>query len=309
MVEPSQRDVDRALNTSMQMFERVQLGEVSAIEPRRPTRILLALDGSSQDDTSTGVAAALAKRSNLQVSVLAACPDSQQAADRAIGRIGSGNVLPSPGDDDAFDQILAAAESSQAEMILLPCPFGRDFEKIGPDSAGTVIDVLMARSPVPLLVVRKPHEIAGTPFQHIALPLVGENRAAHDAAAWAAGLVAPGGRIDLLLVLEDEFHEHVLNLLESIDPDAKATPEALSAALRKAHVRLHRALQKAATAGHFDYSLRVEKEPEATEFLDQPLESLSLVVGALDRPDQLTEGYVHHCVRFSRQPVLVVPYG
>lgn len=309
MVEPTKREVDQALDASMKMFERVQLGEVAPIEPRLPKRILLALDGSSQDATSMAIARALGERFSAELFVLAACGGSQGVAENAVRELGRGTIVPSAGESDAFEQILAAIDLSKAELVLAPCPFGRDFEQIGPDSAGTVVDVLLARSPIPLLVIREPHEIAVPPFQSAALTLVGENRAAFDAASWAAGLMAPGGRFELVLVLEEEFHDNVVRLLESMDPDAEPTSEALAAALQKAHVRLHRALQKTASELGFDYRLSVKEEEEARAFLNQDFSALSLVVVALERPHHVSEGYASHCVRVSRQPVLVVPSG
>ena len=309
MVEPTQREVDQALAASMKMFERVRLGEVAPIEPRRPGRILLTLDGSSQDATSIAIATALRERFSAEISVLAPCRDAQRGAAGAVEKLGSGQIVTSAGERDSFEQILAAMETSNSELVLMPCPFGRDFEQIGADSAGTVVDVLVARSPVPLLVVREPHEIEEVPFRRAALTLVGENAAAPDAAAWAATLVAPGGHFELVLVLEEEFHENVSRLLESMEPPAEPTSAELSAALRKTHVRLHCGLQKSASQMGFDYSLSVQPEDEAREFLHQDFASLSLIVVALERPHHVSEGYASHCIRYSRQPVLVVPNG
>jgi uncharacterized protein with PIN domain len=307
MVEPTQREVDQALASSMKMFERVQLGEVTPIEPRPIKRLLLALDGSTQDVTATAIARALARRFSAEVSVLAVCARAEQVAAGAMQEIGAGAIVPATGHKDNFEVILAAIESTKPDLLLAPCPFGRDFEQIGPDSAGTVVDVLIARSGVPLLVIREPHEVAEVPFRSAALTLVGENAAAPDAAAWAATLVAPGGHFELVLVLEEEFYENVSRLLESMEDHAQPTSQELSAALQKAHVRLHRALQKSAARAGFEYGLLVMQEGEAREFLQQDLASLSLVVVALERPHHVSQGYASHCVRHSRQPVLIVP--
>jgi uncharacterized protein with PIN domain len=309
MVEPTQREVDQALASSMKMFERVQLGEVTPIEPRPIERLLLALDGSTQDVTATAIARALARRFSAKVSVLAVCARAEQVAARAVQEMGAGAIVPATGHKDNFEEILAAIKSTKPDLVLAPCPFGRDFEQIGPDSAGTVVDVLIARSGVPLLVIREPHEVEKVPFRSAALTLVGENAAAPDAAAWAATLVAPGGHFELVLVLEEEFHENVTRLLESMADHAEPTSAEFSAALQKAHVRLHRALQKSASQAGFDYSLSVMQEDEARAFLQQDFASLSLIVVALERPHHVSQGYASHCVRHSRQPVLIVPSG
>jgi hypothetical protein len=309
MVEPSQREVDEALESSMQMFERVQVGQVAPLEPHTPKHVLLALDASSQDETSLAVTRVLRERFAVGVSILAACDDPDRVAEAARRALGEATVIPSRGARDSFEQILTAIDTSRADLLVSPCPFGRDFEQIGPDSAGTVVDVLLARSPIPLLVVRQPHAISGAAFRQVALPLGGENRAAQDAAAWAAGLVAPGGHLELILVVEDEFRESARQLLESMRLEVPPGSEGLETALRKAHVRLHRALQKTAQQAGFDYALTVESEDEARAFLNRELSALSLVVVAVERPDHLSQGFANHCIRCSRQPVLVVPKG
>ena len=49
MVKPTQREMDQRVEESINLFKRAQVGEVPAAVPRRPQRILLAIDGSSQD--------------------------------------------------------------------------------------------------------------------------------------------------------------------------------------------------------------------------------------------------------------------
>ena len=132
MVEPSQREVDRALESSMQMFERVQVGEVSSLEPLEPKRLLLALDGSTQDATSTGLAAALRARFAAEVSILAACENHQQVAQDARQTLADATIVPSSGPMDSFEQILTASKSTAAELLIVPCPFGATSSRSGP---------------------------------------------------------------------------------------------------------------------------------------------------------------------------------
>ncbi len=159
------------------------------------------------------------------------------------------------------------------------------------------------------MVVRQPHEVSGEPFGTVALSLAGENHAAREAAAWAVGLVAPGGRLDLVLVFEEDFYENARQILESLDVDVEPGSETVEGALRKTHVRLHRALQKTARQLGFDYALAVEREESATKFLSRDLPDLSLVVVPVERPDHGSGDFANHRIRSSRQPVLVVPKG
>ncbi len=115
--------------------------------------------------------------------------------------------------------------------------------------------------------------------------------------------------MDLVLVFEEDFSENAKRLLDSLDLKVEPSSEALEAALRKTHVRLHRALQKTAQQTGFDYALAVEREEAASTFLNRELPHLSLVVVPLERPDHGSGDFANHCIRSSRQPVLVVPKG
>jgi hypothetical protein len=214
MVEPTRRNVDRAVEESMDLFNRARVGEVAPVEPRRPAVVLLALDGSSQDPLGIAIAGQLRERFGCAVAVVDARENvvSNQLSVEVADSLGGVAEPKTPG--DGFEQILAAVEHSKCDLLITPCPYGRDLETVGPDSAGTVIDVLLARSPVPILVVRKPYEPQGELFRRVLMVLTSENEAAPDAAAWAIGLIAPRGVFQLELVLEREMYENIHALMQ-----------------------------------------------------------------------------------------------
>ncbi len=307
MADSNQDQIDRDLASSMEMFRRVQVGEVGAIEPRRPQRVLLALDGSSQDDTSTAIAAALVERYDCSVVLLAACVESESVIGRAASYFADGTTTIAAGPDDPFEPILAAVEKEKSDLVIAPCPFGREFEKIGPDSAGTIIDVLLARLHVPLLAVREPHEIVRPIFRCVALQVPGENNAAQDAAAWATAMVAADGHLKLSLVVAEELRDDLIGLLEAMHFDVALTSEDLAAALQREYVRIHRGLQKASAKVGFKYDMSVTKRQDEEADTVRALEDVSLTVVALERGSDMSQGYTRYCVLHSRQPVLVVP--
>jgi hypothetical protein len=306
MVEPTRRNLDRAVEESMDLFSRARVGSVAAVEPRRPEKVLLALDGSSQDSFGIAIAGQLGERFGCELAVVDAregdVPDD--LAPQVAQSLG-GQAEPKTSDDN-FAQILAAVEHSKCDLLIAPCPYGRDLETVGPDSAGTVIDVLLARSPVPILVTRKPYEPQGDLFHQVVMILTGENEAASDAAAWAAGLIAPGGVFHLMLVLEHETFENIHALMQSIAPEMDVSIESLSHALARNYMRLHRGLQKAATEAGFEYklSLQVEGEGEPIAAEDAPRPTLRVL--ALEHSDHVSQGSVQARIRQSLHPVLVV---
>lgn len=306
MVEPMRRDLDRAVEESIHLFSRARLGTVAPLEPRRPKAVLAALDGSSQDAFAIAIARQFRERFQCDLALVDA-RETEIADDLAIRAAGSLGGKASPKESgDSFDQILAAVEASRCDLLIAPCPYGRDLKAVGPDSAGTVIDVLLARSPVPVLVVRKPFEPEGDLFHQIVMILTAENEAAPDAAAWAAGLVAPKGVLHLSLVLEREMYENVHALMRSIAPDADVSLDSLSHALAHTYMGLHRGLQKSAARERFEYKLRLQVEGEAKPIVSEDASRPTLRVLALERSDRVSQGMVQARIAQSRHPVLVV---
>lgn len=304
MFEPTEQEVDDDLRKSIQMFQRSKVGEVPSIEPLRPTKLLLALDGSSQDETGIRLARQLCQRFECRLEVVDAREQvgENSLAEQAAAAFDAGVIAKPTG--DSFDQILGAIASSECDLAIVPCPFGRDLESVGTDSTGTVIDVLLARSSVPLLIVRQPYPQNETLFENVVMLLIGENEAAPLAAQWAAGLVAPAGSIGLLLVLEEEVIENVQALFRSFDASADVTPDMLSDAMEQSYLVLHRGLQKAAEEHGFRFDFAVRREA------DGPLPELRgqhpLLVLALERRDHGSQGHVHDRIRHSPHPLLVV---
>lgn len=307
MFEPMERNVDESIRSSMEVFERAQVGEVSPLEPLSPSRILVALDGSSQDELSLAIAAALNSRWPCLLDVMDAREQvaTNELAERAADSLPAAPVKKRQG--DCYEQILAALDATKAELVIVPSPFGRDLEKVGTDSTGTAIDVLLARSTAPLLVVRKPYTLEQNPFRFVTSLVTNENEAAQTAARWSAGLVAPGGHLVLLLLLQEEHLESVRHTLESLDAKVEITPDMLEDALKRSHVRLHRALQMTAARLKVDYELEVRRDSNLADVLDLSANEHPLLVLAHERRRSSSHGNIQQRIRNSPHAVLVVP--
>ena len=290
----------------MDLFSRARIGTVAAVESRRPKTVLLALDGSSQDPFGIAIAGQFRERFGCELAVVDAregdvANDLAAQVAQSLGGQAEPKML-----DDSFTQILNATDNSNCDLLITPCPYGRDLEAVGPDSTGTVIDVLLARSPVPVLVVRKPYEPQEDLFHRIVMILTAENEMAPDAAAWATGLIAPRGVFHLVLLLEREMYENIAALMQSIAPEMDVSIDSLSHALARNYMRLHRGLQKAATQEGFSYKLKLEVEAEARPIAPEDAPRPTLRVLALERSDRVSQGSVQARIRQSLHPVLVV---
>ena len=220
---PSESTVGQNIDRGMDLFRRAHVGDAAAVAGTTPRRVLLVLDGSGQDKCSVPLAAHLKARFGCELFV-ADARETDPAAEKCeavAADLAARPLARTPG--ESFEQILAAVESSGCDLALTPCPFGREPESVGPHSAGLTTDMLLARSPVPLLVIRWPFPVdlpddgvvggwdasAANPFAKIVITVVGENDAARPAAGWACGLVTERGGVALELILEDEFYENV----------------------------------------------------------------------------------------------------
>ena len=324
--DPSETAVGRDLDRGLNLFRKAHVGDAAAVPVLTPGHVLAVLDGSAQDRCTLGLARHLKARFGCRLSVADAreadppattSPAAAAAAvslEEAAASLGATPLARTAG--ESYERTLAAVEASGCDLVIVPCPYGREPAGPGRDSAGLTTDMLLARCPVPLLIVREPFEVgennadgsAGDPpFGKVCVVLIGENAAARAACGWACGLVGgPHADVDLELLLEEEFFENVRGVLLSLDPDADVTHERVAEALAKEHGALHAGLKKTAAAGGFAYELHTRRQSEEPGVLTAD-PAHPLIVLALERGDHGSEGHVADRVRRSANPLLVVP--
>ena len=309
MAESESTDLDRDVDASMRMFEKSQVGPAPTISPVKPSRVMLVLDGSTQDTASIDAASFLRDQFVTETLILDARDksdgdQSDLAVDCAANIAGSRPIKRKEG--DSYDVILGALEDHAVDLLIVPCPFGRSFENVGSDSAGTVIDVLLTRCPKAILVIRRDDQLLGDCVNHVSMVVGGECDVVPRAAAWAFGLSAESATVTLNLVVEKEHFENVRAIVEALHPEASLEPEQFSDALTKSHQSIHGAMAKTATALGMSYRLR----PLAGEVAPpNPLRESSrmLLVMPLEVDDRFEQGFVQDRIRRSPHPVLVVP--
>ncbi|KAA1261848.1 Universal stress protein family protein [Rubripirellula obstinata] len=316
--ESESGELDREVDASMRMFEKSNVGPSSALTPIKPARVLVVLDGTEQDETSIAAAATLRERFNVESLILDARdqPQSEDGGDElahlredlAIARAGqvtgSRPILRAVG--DSYDAILSAVKEHDVDLLIVPCPFGRSFEKIGTDSAGTVIDVLLSKCPKPMLVIRRADQLVGECLKSLRFIISNECEVQNRAAAWAFGLIEPAGSITLNLVVEKEQYQNLRSILKALHPEETIDEQKFADALTKTHHLLHGAMAKTATALSLSYSL----QPQASEAA--PPNALGnatkqLLVMPIEVDDRFTQGFVQDRIRRSPHPVLIVP--
>lgn len=292
----------------MRMFEQAHVGPLAPVAPIRPQSVLVCLDGSAQDEGGIAAVEFLDGRvQGCRILVLDARERESvggYAAERAASLREPQMVSFDEG--DAYDRILAAVEAEAPELVIVPCPFGRDFESVGADSAGTVIDVLLSRCQTPMLVIRRGDQPLEMATREISLVVSGESDSAPAAAGWAIGMAAEHATVTLNLVVEEGQLESLRELLQAIAPDQPVDREQFEGAMTKTHARLHAATAKAAAEAGLKYRLDPHVGDPATPAL-QEVARPRLIVLPLERDDRYSYGFVQDRIRRSPHPLLVVP--
>lgn len=335
MSEAESSELDRDVDASMRLFQKSQVGDAAVLVPIKPARVLLVLDGSPQDETGIEAVGYLRETFNTETLILdgrevpdgevpggevpggevpdgevsdGEVSDGETATDIRTGIIErvSGSRPIDRGEGDSYDAILSALATHDVDLVVLPCPFGREFEKVGTDSAGTVIDVLLSRCPCPMLVIRRDDQNLRECVQTLAVVVGAECDVESKAAAWAFGLAAENATVTLNLVVEKEQFENIRSIVEALTPETKLDTDSFAAALTKTHQTLHNAMAKTATQFGKSYHLR----PQAGQVAPpNPLQNndKTVLVLPLEVDDRFGQGFVQDRIRRSPHPVLVVP--
>jgi hypothetical protein len=307
--ESDSSDLDREVDASMRIFEKSKVGPAATITPRTPKRVLLVLDGSPQDDTGSKAANHLQGRFQSETLILDARDKSEGDDTDLAAQRATEIPLSMPidrADGDSYDAILAALDQHEVDLVILPCPFGRSFEQVGVDSAGTVIDVLLSRCPKPMLVIRRDDQQLADSVDQISMVVGAECDVEGAAAAWVFGLAKKSTTVTLNLVIEKENYENMRALLEALHPEETLDPEQFSDALTKTHEAIHGSMAKTASGMGITYRLRPVAGAVAPP---NPLSESKkmLLVMPLEVDDRFGQGFVHDRIRRSPHPVLVVP--
>ncbi|NND97710.1 MAG: universal stress protein [Pirellulaceae bacterium] len=304
--ESEDSDLDRDVDASMRMFEKSKVGPAAAIMPVKPSRVLLVLDGSPQDTTATDSAKYLRERFNVETLVLDARDERPEDLAIAVAQEISGARPIARHDGESYDAILAAVADHAVDLVIIPCPFGRSFEHVGTDSAGTVIDVLLSRCDRPMVVIRRSDQSLQQCVAKVSMVVGSECDMESRAAAWAFGLAAAKATVSLNLVVEKEQYENIRSIIEALSPESDFDAEKFSEALTKTHQAIHGAMSKTATAQGMTYQLKPQTGGDAPPNLMSE-SSRMLLVMPLEVDDRFGQGFVQDRIRRSPHPVLVVP--
>ena len=274
---------DKEMDESMDSFEAALSARHVELPNVQLRRICLAFDGTNQDAPAKELATAVAAHVSAEI---------HQVRD---------------GEGPHFRRILDECRAADAELIIVPAPFGDDFAELGAASIGTNLDMLLAKRGTPLLVVRDPERDAAASLREVVVPLTFDVNDDARAAAWAFKLVAPNGRLRLLAVADTEVLAQT-NPMVADALDIKDLDEAAFAGLGQPQMGgLIAAVQRRAAAERIGCRVSVRLGSWVEKAIAMAAEIDCLLVASCPGHD-CSPGYarIHALVRQSRDPVLVL---
>ena len=170
----------------------------------------MAIDGSDQDRTAVERAAEVAPalRAGVHVTMGATgeVGDAERAAVESVVAqlkergLKAASVFEKA--DEPAKQILAAKRAVDAGIVIVPAPYLQNYGRLGDESLSSTIDMLLAESRVPILLVREPLEQPALCLQRFVLPMTIYAPALGAAAGWAFSLARRNSVIELHAVAD-----------------------------------------------------------------------------------------------------------
>lgn len=303
------RDVERFVEEQVEAFEEALHG-VRPVELPATETILLALDQSQQDELVVSLGTALAHRLHADLVLTSGFPEeAADAAEAYVSKIrerlrrgGLESRVLWPTGEEPFERILRTVDEAKADLLVLPAPYFRDIETLGEDSVGTTLDVVLTRSPIPVLVVRDPQVDAEEVLERVRLAIFDADSSSHRAAEWALALVAQG-RLAVLALVEEELVERIEGAL---GPEA-ISEEEIAERLARGFVPLVSAVVRWCAERGMECDVTYETEDLVRGILEGTDDKPALLVLRGYVPeDRPAEKVARDVILRSRMPVLVV---
>jgi hypothetical protein len=307
------------LNDSLGAFESALSSSKVAIRISDPEVgvVLLALDGTSQDEACVALAAEAAARLGAKVVVTAGAKghlsaELRQALDRAVSVLTSApfGLAAEAAFAEAKNpakQILALAKERGAGLVVAAAPYLYDYEGFGDESLSGPIDCLMAESDVPLLLAREPLEEVSACFGRMLIPMTIHSAGLGVAAGFAFGLAERDGHVDLFAVADQQALEDAAAVLG--EEGEKRSPESLLRAEQAQIGGMVSALQHRGTESGIEVHVDVAVARTLRPVLERIHEAPCLVCMPLPR-DRTSNAFhrAHDIALGSRYPVLLTPF-
>jgi|GEM_PF-6550183 len=194
-------------NEDVGLFEAATHPVVLDFSPPPLKSIVIALDGSDRDATVREYANQLAKQSGARVDTLQ-------------GGSGSGDIL-------------SGVAVQHADLLIVPVPFGQNYQELGSDSLGSVADQLLLKSSCPVLCVRQAQDASSVQasLKSVLIPVAVADELVPQALGWGFQITPKGGRLDLIAVADRQVLSEAGHLMTDSRSPGQLNSNELSRAL------------------------------------------------------------------------------
>lgn len=184
----------RHLDEDCGLFEAAAHAQGELPPPPAITTVYLALDGSNQDDTARRFSAALMEQHHATLVEI-------KEADDALA-------------------IVSRIDQTPGSLLILPVPFGQDYERLAGESLGSVVDMVLLESRCPVLCIRGVMDklAVHAALMHIVAPVVVKQASVEHSLSWAITLAATGAKLDLFATADVDVLEEVRHWISGDTP-------------------------------------------------------------------------------------------
>lgn len=221
MQEPSEK-----VEKKIKIFEKAVDIKKIKLHPIEIKKIFLAVDAHSEaaeiNKNALKITSFIAKKYTAEVYIACIAPTneeikiSEELVKNAIEILEKENiqVIGTCEFGHPSKRILEISNLYNPNLIILPTPYGERSEPFDIDSLGTSVDIILRKSKIPTLLVKKPKYPAKKILDSILLII--ESDKSIKAAEWALSLAKNNSSILLLNIIEKEIIEKVEKLTKSV---------------------------------------------------------------------------------------------
>ena len=304
------------VDEKIKMFERASITGELTLNPPSVERIFLAIDShieaSEISETAIQITVALAMRFKAEVYIACIAPSpeelsiSERLTNKSVKLLESLKVSVIGGCSIGrpSEHILELSEQFNPSLIVMPIPYGERSETFDIESLGSTVDLIIRKSPYPILFVRK---LKFNPKDITKNILVILDKLEHlRGAEFALTLAEKGSTIKLLSITEKEKVETAKVLAQTII-DSKIG----SGVLENAHKLEIQPLISVMVDEGKTRGVNIERTYRLGNRVKLILNELkhkhTIIVSStsLGR-DNILDSEVENLVRFSKIPVLIV---
>jgi nucleotide-binding universal stress UspA family protein len=300
----------------IKIFEEIVVPRITKLQPPSIKKIFLAVDShveaSEVSENALQITLSLAKRFQSEVYVACIAPTndelirSERLVNKIVQLLESENISVKGGCSSGrpSEHILELSRLYNPNLIVMPIPYGERAENYQIESLGATVDIVIRKSPFPILLVRKPKFKPNELTKYMVL-LINEMENT-EAAEFALALGERDSKLEILSVTKKETVERVEDIAENLTDFyfEEGTLESM-----------HKREIQSLINGIFDEAKARGIIIERTHLVDNRIKAVieqskhehtMIVLPTILIDGNILEPEVENLARFSKIPVLIV---